>query len=87
MAVKNPTSKPPSPAPPKTESKLLKSIDAWAKKCFRHTKACQACYLPIVDAEGNPGALSEACSDGLPLLQGYIDAESDYILFKQRRPR
>jgi len=41
----------------------------------RHARTCRTCCAPIVDPEGNPGYLCEACAAGLELLRAYEAAE------------
>ncbi len=43
--------------------------------CQNHARRCGRCFVPIMDEEGNPGYLSEACAEGYPLLEALIDAE------------
>ena len=45
--------------------------------CLHHAATCRQCSYPIIDAEGNPGILAEACVTGSPLLLTYITLESD----------
>lgn len=40
----------------------------------QHAAGCAACFIPIIDDEGNPGYRSEACAKGLPILEAYISA-------------
>lgn len=48
-----------------------------AAACRKHAAHCQACYIPIMDAEGNPGLASEACPTGATLLSVYAKREAD----------
>lgn len=48
-------------------------------KCRRHAATCRACYQPIIDPEGNPGLIGEACAIGARLLRAYIAAEDKYF--------
>ncbi len=42
-----------------------------------HATSCSRCFFPIVDPEGNPGYVGEACPVGAALLKVYVDAEKD----------
>lgn len=45
--------------------------------CRVHAKHCTRCFVPIIDDEGNPGYLSEACPQGRDILKDYIDYETN----------
>ncbi len=53
---------------------LLAASDA----CMGHARTCGKCYVPIMDEEGNPQYLSEACERGRILLQNYMDLEAQH---------
>jgi len=40
-------------------------------KCYQHSKTCKKCNHPIMDDEGNPQFISEACSKGAELLKEF----------------
>ena len=40
-----------------------------------HARKCTACFIPIIDDEGNPGYFSEACATGYRILGEYVKAE------------
>lgn len=46
--------------------------------CLAHSKTCRECYMPIMDEEGNPQYVSEACQEGAKLLIEYNKLESMY---------
>lgn len=48
-------------------------------RCRLHVKTCRACHHPIVDDEGNPGYMSEACAHGATLLAAYIKSDSELL--------
>lgn len=49
-------------------------------QCAAHARACTKCVMPIMDTEGNPGYIGEACADGAELLVEYRRLEK--IFFK-----
>ncbi len=44
--------------------------------CRVHAAVCHRCPTPIIDDEGNPGLLGEACGEGGRILRVYIDLDS-----------
>jgi hypothetical protein len=44
-----------------------------------HAARCRRCHMPVIDEEGNPGYLGEACRDGVAILREYIDAEVELL--------
>lgn len=64
------------------ERRLEFAFDA----AWKHSKRCRRCCMPIIkDAEGNPGLHSEACMDGVRLLDAYERAETAYMTALQAR--
>jgi hypothetical protein len=57
------------------EERLFKAT----RKAKRHAKTCHDCYVPIMDDEGNPQYVSEACAKGAVILQDYIAIEGRYF--------
>ena len=37
-----------------------------------HAARCERCFVPIIDAEGNPGLYGEACKEGVKILAAYV---------------
>ncbi len=58
------------------ESKDLRKA---AELCRMHASTCRECFIPIMDEEGNPQFISEACAKGAELLRTYMKLESDYF--------
>jgi len=56
-----------------------------AQVAQRHAATCGDCYVPIIDAEGNPGFRSEACPTGAKILRMYERAEAR--AFEEMRER
>ena len=50
-----------------------------ARLCRMHADTCRECFVPIMDEEGNPQFVSEACAIGAELLLIYRKAEADYF--------
>ena len=50
--------------------------------CRMHANTCTECFVPIMDEEGNPQFVSEACAEGAELLRTYRKAEADYFTRK-----
>ena len=50
-----------------------------AERCRMHAEACTECFVPIMDEEGNPQFVSEACAEGAELLRTYRKIEADYF--------
>ena len=46
-----------------------------AEICRRHAETCKECFIPIMDEEGNPQFVSEACAEGAQ----HRKAEADYF--------
>jgi hypothetical protein len=47
--------------------------------CRTHAKTCKECFVPIMDEEGNPQFISEACAEGAEHLRIYRKLEADYF--------
>jgi hypothetical protein len=54
-----------------------------SKECHEHAAACQSCSIPIIDDEGNPGYLSEACGEGRRILAKYMRIENAILEFAE----
>jgi len=65
--------------------KLIDAITRMSDKCLAHAKTCRRCLVPIMDAEGNPKYVGEACRGGAELLKAYIDLEKQYFAISARR--
>ncbi len=50
-----------------------------SEMCRRRAETCKECFVPIMDEEGNPQFVSEACAEGAGLLRIYRKAEADYF--------
>lgn len=59
-----------------TAAEIEHAFYAAASACRKHAAHCQACFIPIMDAEGNPGMMSEACASGSLLLEIYNKREA-----------
>lgn len=58
-------------------------LTAASEAAFAHARGCRNCCWPIVNGEGNPQYLGEACTEGQKILQTLLDAEQNY--FARRR--
>lgn len=65
-----------APKLPEVYQKLLDALGDAFDKAQKHAENCKDCYHPIIDDEGNPQYLGEACATGATILQAYIDAEN-----------
>lgn len=59
-------------------NQLIRELCDTGAKCKRHAETCTKCYHPIMDEEGNPKYVSEACAEGAVLLRRYNELESEY---------
>jgi hypothetical protein len=50
-----------------------------ANLCRIHAETCTECFIPIMDEEGNPQFVSEACAKGAELLRTYRKMEANYF--------
>ncbi len=50
-----------------------------AELCRKLADTCGECFVPIMDEEGNPQFVSEACEEGAEFLRIYRKAEADYF--------
>ena len=50
--------------------------------CREHAEKCHDCAVPILDEEGNPQYMSEACAAGAKLLTDFHAAENNYFKIK-----
>ena len=63
-----------------------------AARARAHAQKCRRCGMPILDAEGNPGLLGEACAQGRVILTAYlaweaqVDQQVDDLLAKYQPP-
>ena len=55
------------------------AVDKAYEIAARHAQSCRKCGRPIVDDEGNPGTLGDACPVGLKLLVAYMEATGDFV--------
>jgi len=62
-----------------TKQQLLDAMAELTQQCWNHADTCKDCYMPIMDEEGNPQYISEACSEGAELLRKYRKLESEYF--------
>ncbi|MCE9584360.1 MAG: hypothetical protein K8T20_17875 [Planctomycetes bacterium] len=44
-----------------------------------HSRHCRSCCAPIIDAEGNPGNRSEACPQGVQMIEMQHALEAAYF--------
>jgi hypothetical protein len=59
--------------------KLQERLAYWEVECRRHAKHCTACCIPIIDDEGNPGYISEACQRGAEILANYQELDKEIL--------
>lgn len=63
---------------------LLSALNAAYDKAQNHAKHCRSCFHRIIDEEGNPGYMGEACKNGAEILKSYKHAESAYWTANQK---
>ncbi len=61
------------------KQELLRKINKSSIECQRHAESCRECFHPIMDEEGNPQYVGEACEAGAKLLTEYRRLESEYF--------
>jgi len=61
------------------KSELLECINCSSIECQAHAQTCRDCYMPIMDEEGNPQYVGEACAKGAALLTEYRRLEGEYF--------
>jgi len=61
------------------KSELLEHINRSSIQCQKHAASCRDCFHPIMDEEGNPQYVGEACAKGAELLTEYRRLEGDYF--------
>lgn len=61
------------------EGNLKNDLMQLSDKCMNHARKCRNCYIPIMDEEGNPQFVGEACEIGAKLLTKYCAVESEYF--------
>lgn len=66
------------------DTALLNAFNNAEAACRKHAAHCQKCYIPIMDAEGNPGLTYEACSAGAVILASYNFIENRILKLLQR---
>ena len=54
-------------------------LERAASAADRHAQVCGACFIRIIDAEGNPGMFGECCRAGRRLLVAYVDALGESV--------
>lgn len=59
--------------------KAYKALLLVSAQCAAHASSCTRCCVPIMDAEGNPGYVGEACKTGADLLTEYRRIEKLYF--------
>lgn len=62
-----------------TNSESFKLYAIAQTRCRDHAAICRECYHPIIDDEGNPGYLGEACLSGRLMLEAYQKAEAQLL--------
>lgn len=65
-----------APKLPEKYAILLNTLGEAFDKAQTHARECHLCFHPIIDEEGNPQYMSEACAEGAVILQAYINAEN-----------
>ena len=58
---------------------IIKKLNRISFKCSKHARTCHECYMPIMDEEGNPGYMGEACVIGARLLGQFHKLEAEYF--------
>jgi hypothetical protein len=69
-----------------TKDEAMDRICNTNQACRDHANSCHKCFMPIIDAEGNPGYFGEACDKGVELLRAYVDAEAAYYHLTEDKP-
>lgn len=62
-----------------TLSESQQAVVEASNAAFAHADTCRKCCQPIVNEEGNPGFLSEACKEGRILLVALLNAEATHF--------
>jgi hypothetical protein len=53
----------------------IQRLDIITMQMRSHAGSCRKCAYPIIDEEGNPGYLAEACPRGAALVNRYLAIE------------
>lgn len=79
---------PPTEGNPKRSIlELTKEHELAARKAWKHADICNECFHPIIDEEGNPGYLAEACGTGKGLLENLIKADNALRTHTEENPK